>query len=201
MRRFSFSLFSKLPAHEFRITFSTLLTLGRILLVPCIIASMVISQWGAAFGLFFIASFTDMLDGLCARFFNEKTFLGACLDPLADKLLLVSCFTTLAWTDALPFVVPYWFVGLVLLREMVIVLGFVYVYSTQTGVEVDPTRLGKVTTALQMLFIMWLLASYFYGWAPASLYYTVLYLITVLVIISFVQYARIGLSYYTNGTT
>jgi cardiolipin synthase len=199
MRKFSFCLFSKLPAHEFRITFSTVITIIRIIAVPFIVSAMLWGKWGTAALLFFIASLTDMLDGSIARYFNQKTFLGACLDPLADKLLLVSCFATLAWTNILPFQVPYWFVGLVLLRELMIVLGVLYVYCNKSGVEIDPTPLGKATTALQMLFIMWLFLCYFYQWIPAKTYYGSLYIITILVIVSFIQYAKIGFCYYRNG--
>lgn len=198
MRKFSFRLFSKLPASEFRITLSTMITLGRIALAPCIVAAMFWGKWGVSAILFCIASLTDLLDGMVARFFNQKTFLGACLDPLADKILLVSCFGALALTDTLPFKVPYWFVSLVLLRELMIVFGFVYIYCARTGVTVRPTLLGKVTTALQMLFIVWLFLCYFYGWAPPVTYYVTLAIITVLVIVSFVQYAQTGLCYYLD---
>jgi len=199
MRKFSFSLFSKLPAHEFRITYSTLLTLARFIITPCIVTSMFWGKWGTACILFVVASLTDLFDGMVARLCNQKTFLGAVLDPLADKFLLVSCFTTLALTTALPFPVPYWFVLLVLIRELIIVAGFVYIYYAKSGINVEPTRLGKITTTLQMLFIMWLFACYFYGWVPAKTYYFSLYTITALVIISFIQYAKIGINYYRNG--
>lgn len=195
MRKFSFTLFSKLPAHEFRVTPSTVLTLLRFLLTPCIVIALVTSSWGIAFAFFVLASLTDLFDGFIARFFNQKTFLGAVLDPLADKFLLVSCFATLALTSGLPFPVPYWFVLMVLIREMILVLGFVYIYYARSGIEVDPTRLGKITTASQMLFIIWLFACYFYGWLPTKTYYAALYIIMGLVLISFFQYAKIGIRY------
>lgn len=199
MRRFSFCLFNKLPAHEFRITISSLFTIARIVLTPVIVVAMLWGYWGGAFFLFIAASVTDLLDGFFARLLNQKTFLGACLDPLADKILLVSCYATLAFTNILPFAVPFWFVGLVLLRELLIVCGFVYVYCSKDGFDVAPTVLGKVTTALQMLFIMWLFACYFYGWVPAKTYYVVFYSIVVMVIVSLAQYVRIGLCHYRNG--
>lgn len=199
MRRFSFALFSKLPADQFRLTFSTMLTMARIALVPWIVIAMVKGYWQAAFVFFLIAAITDSLDGLLARMLKQKTFLGACLDPLADKILLIACFTTLACTDVLPFNVPYWFVLLVLSRELLVIVGFIGLYYTKQGMDVRPTRLGKATAALQMLFIGWLLLCYLYGWAPAKTYYVALYSITTLIIVSFVQYARIGLDSFKNG--
>jgi cardiolipin synthase (CMP-forming) len=199
MRRFSFALFSKLPADQFRITFSTILTIARIVLVPWIVIAMVKGYWQTAFILFLTAAISDLLDGLLARMLNQKTFLGACLDPLADKFLLISCFATLACTGVLPFDVPYWFVLLVLFRELLVVVGFIALYYTNQGMDVRPTRLGKATAALQMLFIGWLLLCYLYGWAPAKTYYVALYSITILIIVSFVQYARIGLDCFKNG--
>ncbi len=187
------SFFKKAPASELRFTFSTFLTLVRIFLTPCIVVAMFLGEWGVAFWLFFIASLTDMFDGMLARLLNQKTFLGACLDPLADKCLLVSCFAALACTDTLPFTVPFWFVMLVLFREIIIVAGFVYMYCTSQGLDVKPTFLGKGTTAAQMIFIMWLFTCYFYGWAPAKTYYTALCVITVMVVASLVQYALIGI--------
>jgi len=201
MRRFSFSLFNKLPTKEFRITFSTMVTLFRIALVPCIVSAMVLGKWGVAFSLFVTASVTDLLDGNIARLFNQKTFLGACLDPLADKLLLVSCFATLAWTDHLPFVVPLWFVCLVLFRELLMIFGFLYIHYTKGFLDVQPTFLGKVTTTLQMIFIMWLFACYFYGWLPTKTYYLSLYSVTGLIVVSFIGYAQVGIGVYRNGVT
>ena len=199
MRRFSFALFSKLPADQFRLTFSTMLTLVRIVLVPCIVIAMVKEYWQSAFLLFLIAAVTDSLDGLLARILHQKTFLGACLDPLADKILLIACFATLAFTHVLPFHVPYWFVVLVLLRELLVIIGFIALYYTKQFMDVAPTRLGKATAALQMLFIGWLLLCYLQGWAPAKTYYVALYSITVLIVTSFIQYARIGLDCFKNG--
>lgn len=196
MRKFSFKLFSKLPAHEFRMTIPNILTSGRIILVPAVVGAMYWGFWGTAFLLFFVACLTDLFDGLLARVLSQKTFLGACLDPLADKLLLVSCFAMLTWTGILPFGVPHWFLTLVLLRELLLISGFVYLYYSGRSVQVQPTLLGKITTAFQMFFIMWLFGCYFYGWLPTKTYYVSLLVITGCVIASFFQYARIAWKRY-----
>ena len=195
MRKFSFSLFKNLPAKEFRITVSTYFTFLRIILTPVIVVAMVYGSWGVAFSCFVIASVSDMLDGFLARYLNQKTFLGACLDPLADKLLLISVFSTLVFTHILPFGIPLWFVGLVLFRELLIVLGFLYIYTQKHPVEVSPSFLGKVTTALQMHFIGWLFLCYFFGWLPTKTYYLFFSLIIFIVIFSLIDYVILGIRY------
>src|SRR5262245_17807351 len=82
MKKFSFQLFKKLPAHEKKITFSTALTILRFILIPFIVGAMIMNAWHTAFILFVIAAITDVLDGWLARWMNQRTFLGAALDPL-----------------------------------------------------------------------------------------------------------------------
>lgn len=193
MRRFSFCFFKKLPSHEFRITFSTALTLVRIMLTPFIVYAMLSGHWGVASVLFFTASVTDFLDGIVARLFDQKTFLGACLDPLADKFLLVSCFATLTCTHTLPFSIPMPFLLLVLWRETFLIGGGIVIYAIKGSIEVKPSRVGKTTTFVQMLFIMWLFGCYFFKWVPVKTYYLFLVTMTGLIATSFIQYARRGM--------
>ena len=131
LKKLNFTFFKTLPAHEKRITLATLFTLMRIVLTPFIVISMVAQQWGIAFFLFLIAASTDIVDGNLARFFNAKTFLGAVLDPIADKVLLLSVFFTLAFVQSPLFNIPLWFVFLVLLRELILISGscFLFFYN------------------------------------------------------------------------
>lgn len=182
-----------IPPHERRLTISTWLTLGRIALVPAIVVAMVTHQWGVAFGLFVVASITDVLDGNVARWRNEQTFLGACLDPIADKLLLVSCFFTLAFVHTPLFSIPHWFVVLMLVKELIIIGGACCIYLVHGKVTIEPTRLGKMTTLLQVLFIVWLFACYFFQWVPIKTYYVMLSMVLAVVALSFMQYLYIGM--------
>src|SRR5882724_10959589 len=93
------NIFSSIPAHEKRMTIATLCTIARILLTPMIVLAMMSGQWTGACALFICAALTDFFDGFLARYCNQKTFLGACLDPIADKFLLISCFFALAFID------------------------------------------------------------------------------------------------------
>lgn len=192
MRKFSFRMFQRLPDSEKRVTLSTLLTLLRVALTPFIVGAMIYQQWGVAFFLFVIASVTDMIDGNLARLWNDKTFLGAFLDPIADKILLLSIFFTLAFVQSPLFSIPKWFVWLVLAKEILQGVGFIIVYMINGHVKIQPRLLGKLTTMAQMTFIMWLFACYFFHWLPIKTYYTVLGILLMLVFASFIQYAYMG---------
>lgn len=190
--KLSLSLFKKLPDHEKKITLSTLLTILRIILTPLIVGAMMTWQWGLACTLFIIAAITDFLDGNLARWRNERTFLGACLDPIADKLLILACFFTLACMRTPLFALPRWFVMLMLCKESLLILGVLGIYARKGHIEMQPTLLGKMTTMVQMCFIIWLFACYFFVWLPIKTYYTMLGVLLMLVFITLMQYGRIG---------
>jgi cardiolipin synthase len=188
-----FKFLRTMPASEFRITLSTLCTLVRIGLVPCIVVAMIMQYWALACILFISAAITDVLDGALARWRNEHTFLGASLDPIADKFLVLSCFFTLAFMQAPLLGVPVWFVVLVLCKEVLLVAGAFSIYYRTGHLEIKPTYLGKATTVIQICFIMWLFACYFCGWVPLKTYYILLGVMLAAIIISFVHYMTIGL--------
>jgi cardiolipin synthase len=196
--KFSFSFFKKLPPHEKRMTISTMLTIARILLVPIIILSMVLHAWGTAFLLFVAAAITDILDGALARLRNERTLLGAGLDPIADKFLVVSCFFTLGFMQTPLLPIPHWFVLIVLIKELILICGAFYLYFKTGLIEIQPTRLGKITTGIQVSFIAWLFFCYFFNWLPLKTFYGVLWGVVALVVASFVQYSRIGVRKLTS---
>jgi cardiolipin synthase len=193
LQKFTLRVLRHLPEAERRITIPTLITLTRIFLVPVIIKAMVAGWWGYAFFLFTFACITDLIDGLLARLLNEKTFLGACLDPIADKVLLVSCFTALAFVSTPLFVVPRWFVFFVMGKEIIQLTSACIIYYIRGHFNVQPTYLGKTTTCIQMIFIIWLFACYFFCWVPIKTYYTMLSIMIFFISMSFMQYAYIGL--------
>lgn len=190
------NLFSyPLAKKEWRITVPTLFTILRIILVPWIVATMVEQQWGLSFYLFIAAAGTDMIDGALARLCNAKTFLGACLDALADKLLLISCFATLAFVHSPLFSIPRWFVFLVLIKELVMIGGSFVVYLMKGFIEIKPTLLGKMTTFVQICFIVWLFSCYFFKWLPVKTYFFMLGLLTVLSVACLLHYILIAIRF------
>lgn len=193
LSRFKLKIFSRLPKAEKRITIPTLFTIARIVVVPIIVVAMIKACWGIAFCFFTLACITDLIDGFLARLLNAKTFLGACLDPIADKVLLLSCFSALAFIENPLFSVPRLFVLFVVSKELLQVGGAIIVYLLRGHLDVKPTLLGKTTTCIQMFFIMWLFACYFFCWVPITTYYVMLSVMIFFIGASFMQYARIGL--------
>lgn len=187
--------FRRLPAHEKKLTFSTLITLVRVILTPFIVWAMFFGKWDVAFGLFLIACISDMIDGKLARLLDQQTFLGACLDPIADKILILSVFFALTFLEHPLFIIPRWFLLIVLCKEMILVGGAFALYLIKGHIQIRPTIFGKATTVAQMAFIMWLFTCYFFEWVPIKTYYTMLGVLLLLVVGSLLQYIRIGLQW------
>jgi cardiolipin synthase (CMP-forming) len=122
------------------------LTMLRLLMLPFVLISMIYGRHDVAFWLFLLAAVTDGIDGLVARHFNQKTLLGAYLDPIADKLLLSSCFIVQALIGA----IPLWATVLVLSRDVVIIATVLVVTLTTDIRSFPPSRLGKINTAVQI---------------------------------------------------
>lgn len=192
MKKFSFHLLKSLPAHEKKITISTFLTLIRFALIPFIVIAMIMQAWHIAFTLFIVAGITDVLDGWLARLLNQRTFLGAALDPLADKILMIAVFATLSFAQSPLFTIPHWFVMLVLIKELIQIAGAIYIYIRKGHLAIAPTWLGKSLGLAQTVFVSWLFACYFFHWVPVKTYYAMLTAVTTLVILTFIDYLRIG---------
>jgi cardiolipin synthase len=143
------------------------LTLLRILTVPAFLILLTSGRPGLALAVFVAGGVTDALDGAIARLTDTKTELGAILDPLADKLLLLSSFCVLAFME----LVPNWLTVLVLFRDVFLLIGyFVLFVFTGEWIEVRPSVVGKVTTFFQLGSVTLVLLSVSWPEAlPASL--------------------------------
>lgn len=131
------------------LTLPNFLTFLRIIAVPVFLILISNQHYGAGLVLFLAAGITDTVDGVLARLTDSKSDLGASLDPLADKLLLVSSFVTLAWLG----VIPSWLMILVLTRDVVILAGYLVIYFVSTPIQVNPTSVSKLNTFFEMLTI------------------------------------------------
>lgn len=188
----------RISAHEKRITIATLFTIARIVLAPMIVVAMVGAHWGVACFLFLAAAFTDLIDGFLARYLDQKTFFGACLDPVADKLLLLSCFFTLAFVATPLFYIPRWFFIAVCMKECMQVMGAVWLYFYRSYRVIEPTLLGKLTTTVQVAFIVWLFMCYFFNWVPVKTYYLMLGILFIVMSMSFIQYVSLGVRIFND---
>jgi len=106
-------------------------------------------RWGAL-AVFLLAAVSDAADGYIARRWAQHTTLGAWLDPLADKLLLSSAILTLALPVGLPTRLPFWFPIVTISRDALLLLGSLIVFMARGSIQVQPTRIGKITTCAQM---------------------------------------------------
>jgi len=125
------------------------ITLGRLLCVPLAIWLVLSDDLGAAFWLFVAAGLSDAIDGFIAKRFDQRSRLGALLDPIADKALLVSMYVTLGVAGHL----PNWLVILVVFRDVLIVGGFLLVMALAHAMRWEPLFVSKLNTALQIALI------------------------------------------------
>jgi len=123
-----------------------LITLGRILLVPVVVWAIAAGEMRIAFILFLTAGISDAVDGFLAKRFGMTTELGAYLDPLADKAMLVSIYVALGITEA----VPRWLVILVVSRDIMIVSAVILSWLVDKPVPLKPLLVSKLNTVAQI---------------------------------------------------
>lgn len=148
------------------------ITICRILLVPVFVLELMNyiaagnerHRW-AALAIFLVVAIGDGVDGYVARRFNQRTDMGALLDPLADKLLLVLGLVVLS-LDNRPHLdrIPFWLTGTVLARDVMLLLLLVLVHYLVGHGRVRPHFTGKAATVLQMVCVVWVLAQFAPGW-------------------------------------
>lgn len=131
-----------------------LITLGRLLAVPLAVWLMLTDRYGAAFWLFLAAGISDAIDGFLARRLKARSEIGAYLDPLADKCLLVSSYVTLGHQDH----IESWLVILVVFRDVLIIGGAILYQTLTQSLTVQPLLISKLNTVLQIALIGFVLA-------------------------------------------
>jgi cardiolipin synthase len=157
-----------------------LITLGRILLVPVVVWAIASGNMELAFMLFLVAAISDGVDGFLAKRFGMKTELGAYLDPLADKVMIVSIYATLGITG----VIPLWIVILVVSRDFLIVGGILLAWLVGRPIAIRPHIVSKLNTAMQIIFAVLVLASNGFGFGTGPLLTLVMALVTALTLLS-----------------
>ena len=127
-----------------------LLTIFRISLVPIFVIFVIHNDLWMALVIFILAGITDGLDGFIARLLNQRTVVGAYLDPIADKMLLMSAYIGLAFKDML----PGWLSVIVVSRDVIILAGIAIISLMGKGTEIRPSIASKFTTVFQILTII-----------------------------------------------
>ncbi|MFH0732657.1 MAG: CDP-diacylglycerol--glycerol-3-phosphate 3-phosphatidyltransferase [Candidatus Omnitrophota bacterium] len=157
------------------------ITIVRILLIPFFVTCLIYYSPETDFlrfialVIFAISTLTDAVDGYIARKYYQKTRLGTFLDPIADKLLILSGFVSLSIIAALPqeFKIPPWVIIIVISRDIFIILGSVIIHMITGKLDISPSTLGKLTTALQMLTVIAVLLQFKYSyclWIAAAFF-------------------------------
>jgi cardiolipin synthase len=141
---------------------------------------------------FFIAGISDFFDGYIARLKNEETALGAVLDPIADKFLLVSAVILLFFQQSIV-LIPLWFLVLIVIKESIQIVGGMFLwYHAGAQAMLRPTLLSKCSTALLLIYITFLLISHFYATHFNAISHTFLFFLlilnTILLCGSFIYY-------------
>lgn len=171
------------------ISIPNILTLIRILLTPIFVILLLKDQFLMALYIFAIAGISDGLDGFIARYFNQRTTLGAYLDPAADKLLLVSSYIALAVLG----VIPPWLTVVVIARDVIIVLGLAIFTLTEKKYKINPTLISKCTTAAQLLMVLITLYDPSHAKLP-QLFSVLLWTTAIVTTLSGLHYIYVGMN-------
>lgn len=136
------------------------ITMGRLFLVPIVVACITDGRWLAAFVAFVLAGLSDALDGWLAKTFSLRTELGAYLDPVADKTLLVAIYVALGIAGT----IPPWLAILVVSRDIMIIGAILISWVLGKPTRVAPLFVSKVNTTVQIAFAALVLAVKAFGW-------------------------------------
>lgn len=137
------------PRAGWHITIPNLLTIIRILLTPLFVIFLIREHFDLALVVFVAAGVSDGLDGFIARYFDQRSTLGAILDPIADKMLLIAAFVSLGVLS----IIPYWLTVVVITRDVVILIGVAIFSLLDIDFEINPSAVSKMTTVLQVITV------------------------------------------------
>ena len=161
-----------------------LITLGRILLVPVVVWAIAAGEMLLAFGLFLVAGLSDAVDGYLAKRFNMTSELGAYLDPLADKALIVSIYITLGIAGT----IPRWLVILVVSRDIMIVGAVMLSWLIGSPLKVKPLLVSKLNTAAQIGFACLVLAALGFSFRAEAVITAMMVVVAVTTLLSIAAY-------------
>jgi cardiolipin synthase (CMP-forming) len=133
-----------------------LITLARLAIVPFVVLAILSRDWPLAFGLFLLAGLSDAVDGFIAKRFDMATELGAFIDPLADKALVISIYIALAYSE----IVPRWLVVLVVFRDVIIIGGVLLASLMERPLTIKPLAISKINTFAQIAFAVFVLGGH-----------------------------------------
>ena len=161
-----------------------IITVFRFLLVTPVVWAMLNDRFGLALLLFGVAGASDAIDGYLAKRNHWTSRMGAIMDPLADKLLLVSTFVTLGWLGW----IPVWLVILVILRDLVILTGALVYHLRIERITMEPSMVSKLNTFTQIMLVLAVMFSRGIQELPATLIDALLYCVLITTVWSGIGY-------------
>ena len=151
-----------------------LLSLFRILITFFFILAVYYNRLDYALYLFILQGLTDLLDGFIARVMSTKTNLGAYLDPIADKTMLLAAFIMLSIKN----IVPVWLPALIILKDLIVAIGFFILYRLGRTIKPVPSIFGKITTTCQIVTVLFILLIQIFSWSNVRVYSDALIFVT-----------------------
>jgi cardiolipin synthase len=159
---------------------ANLITLGRLLAVPLVVWLILAGDIETTLWVFIAAGVSDAIDGYVAKHFNQRTELGALLDPIADKALIVSLFVTLGLAGH----IPTWLVILVVFRDLLIVGGFLLSTAISQPMPWQPLMVSKINTTLQLVLLAAVLAQFAFAFDDRGTIQALIYLVGATTVLS-----------------
>ncbi len=175
------------------LTIPNILTIIRILLTPGFIMAYSGERFDLAWILFAVAGFTDALDGFLARVLKQRSWLGAILDPLADKILVDTSYICLALNGWL----PNWLAIMVVSRDVIIVggLGLLQFLGVKVDKRIRPSWVSKATTLFQIVLVLFVMFQKSFELFYPYLFWSLVGVVAILTLLSGADYVLIGLKY------
>ncbi len=168
---------AKDPGDQGDVTIPNLITIARLLAVPALVLLLLDGSYAVAFAVFVAAGLSDAIDGTIARWVpGQASELGAYLDPIADKAMLVSLFVTLGITGY----IAAWLVVLVVSRDVLIVGGVMLAWMMGTPMRIAPSRISKANTLAQILLVGFVLANLGLGLGLQSVIHVMAWIVAAL---------------------
>ncbi len=172
-----------------------LLTITRILLLPFFAVTLIYGEYGYALLVYAAAAVSDILDGLVARITKQITYFGSILDPVADKFFLITSFILMSYYG----LIPKWFTIIVISKDMIVIAGCFILYLATDTLKVDPSIIGKISSASQFVLVGLVLVSL--NMVDGFIVPTALYIIVALITaIAGIDYVYKGMQQGTEHT-
>lgn len=177
------------------ITWPNLISLARLASVPLIAWMLLENHIMAAFITCILAGLSDILDGFVARILKTPSLVGAYLDPLADKALLVGMYFLLGYKEF----IPLWLVALIIFRDVLIIGGALLLYMFEKSFTVKPLMISKINTLFQIITAAWVLGAQAFSLNMPVITESLIYIVTATTILSGGVYMLVWLRYFAHN--